>query len=361
MALLNWIAAVRELSAPALTVQAQVVDPTLQNRLLWDQFAPRQNVDSLEINTLLEELEVEYTSERRDWNLRGRPIPAKSPGTKRIEMIPIESYFKVEEKEINDLTIRFRNTQPLIQQQIISSIPERTLRLTRANYRRIEKDTFDGWSGGQITRRNPQLGYVAQTFSYGIDTDRYPTASTAWSDPSLNAFDEFVRAVKVADKWVGLCQGAIMRQATWDAIAADATAAISVSSTFPLLRMTNEEIEARLNQELRRQFTIVIFEDTLTVFNDGGYTNTTEVNRWPAEKIGFIPQAGGGAVGVNAFAPVARAYDLTAQAPNAGIDVNGMTVYHEVSNGGREFTVECQVNALFVPFEERIYVLDVGV
>jgi hypothetical protein len=312
-------------------------------------------------DTLLQELEVEYTAERREWNTRGRPIPGKSPGTKRLEMIPMETYFKIEEKEINDLTLRFRNTQPLIQQEIISTIPERTQRLVRANYRRIEKDTFDAWSSGTITRRNPQLGYIAQSFSYGIDSDRYPTAGTAWSDPGLNAFDEFIASIKVADKWIGLTQGAIMRQATWDAIAADATAAISVSSVFPILRMTTEEVERRITAEIRRDFTVVIFEDTLTVFNDGGYTNTSEVQRWPAEKIGYIPQAGGGAVGVNAFAPVARAYDLTAAAPGARIDINGMSVFHEVSNGGREFTVECQVNEMPVPFEDRVYVLDVGV
>ena len=93
MPVLNWIAAVRELSAAALTVQAQAVDPTLQGALLWDQFMPRRNVDSLEVDVLLQELELEYTSERREWNSRGRIIPMRSPGTKRLELIPIEDYF----------------------------------------------------------------------------------------------------------------------------------------------------------------------------------------------------------------------------------------------------------------------------
>jgi len=152
-----------------------------------------------------------------------------------------------------------------------------------------------------------------------------------------------------------------MRQATWDKVLADATAAISVSTTFPLLRMTNEEIEARLTSELRRQFTVVIFEDTLEVFADGGFTNTTIVNRWPAEWVGFIPAANGGAVGFNAAAPVARAYDLTSQVPDAGIDVRGQSVYHEIRNGGRQLNVEAQLNYFPVPFEDLVYVVNVGV
>lgn len=361
MPMLNWIAAVRELSAAALTVQAQAVDPTLQNTLLWSDFMPRKDVDSLEINVLLEELEVAYTSERRDWNTRGHIVPFKSPGTKRLEMIPVESYFKIYEKEINDLMIRFAGNETLMMQQIGPTIPERTLRIARANLRRIEKDTFDAWSSGVITRRNPQLGHVAQTFSYGISSTRYPTVGTAWNNAGLNAFNEFIKMIATADKFVGITQGAIMRQATWDEIQADATAAISVSSTFPILRMTRDEVEARIRSEIKRDFVVVIFEDILTTFADGGYTNTVDVNRWPALKIGFIPRAGNGTVGFNAFAPVARAYDLSSQVPNAGIDVRGQTVYHEVENGGRGLGVECQVNVMPVPIESRIFVPNVGV
>jgi len=356
MPLLNWIAAVRELSPAALTVQAQAVDPTLQNALLWDQFMPRRDVNSLEIDVLLEELEVEYVSERREWNTRGRPIPMRAPGTRRIEMIPIEDYFKIYEKEINDLAIRFAGNDELIMREIAPTIPQRTLRLVRANYRRIEKDTFDAWATGKITRRNPQLGYALTDFDYNIDSTRYPTVGTSWNNVGLNAFDEFIKMIATADKMIGLTQGAVMRQAVWDEIQKDATAAISVSTTFPVLRLTRAEVEARITQEIRREFTVVIFEDTLTVFQDAGYTNTLEVNRWPDGVIGFIPRANGGAVGYNAFAPVARAYDLSAQAPGAGIDVRGMTVYHEIENGGRGLNVECQVNNLAVPVETRIFV-----
>ena len=77
MALLSWIERVRELSAPALTVRAQTVDPTLQNTLLWDQFFPPRPVESTELDEIMEEVDItEYVSERREWNTRGRPIPS---------------------------------------------------------------------------------------------------------------------------------------------------------------------------------------------------------------------------------------------------------------------------------------------
>lgn len=362
MALFSWVGTVEDFSPAALTVRAQQLDPTLQNRLLWDQFFPRRDVDSTELDEILtEETEVQYVSERREWNTRGRPIPGASPKRTQLEFIPIETYFQIMEKEINDLLTRFRGNQQLMLDQIGPSIPRKTDRIAAANFRRIEKDAFDGWANGIVTRRNPQMGHLSQTFDFNFDAARYPTAATAWDDPSVNAYNEFLTAVRAADLKIGRCGGALMRQATWDVIQAAATSAIGFSTAFPLVVMTPDQIRQRLNADLGRQFTIVIFEDTLTVFNDGGLTNLTEVNRWPAEKIGFIPAANGGAIGFTAFAPVARAWDLTTQVPDAGIDLRGNTVFHEVRNGGRELIVECQMNAFPVPFEDRMFVMDVGV
>ncbi len=362
MALFDWIGTVEDFSAAALTVRAQQLDPTLQNRLLWDQFFPSADVDSTLLDEILtEEVEVEYVSERREWNTRGRPLPMRSPKRTQLEFIPIETYFEIMEKEINDLLTRFRGDRNMMIEQIGPSIPRRTDRIAAANFRRIEKDAFDGWANGIVTRRNPQMGHLTQTFTFNFDVNRYPVAATAWNNVGLNAYREFLAAVREADQWIGRCGGALMRQATWDAIEADVTSAIGYSTTFPLTILTPSQVRDRLNQDLGRQFIIVIFEDTLTVFNDGGLTNTTEVNRWPAQKIGFIPAANGGAIGRTAFAPVARGWDLTDQVPDAGIDIRGNTVFHEVRNGGRQLIVECQMNAFPVPSEERIFVMSVGV
>ncbi len=361
MALFSWIEAIKELSAGALTVRAQAVDPTLQNRLLWDQFAPRQDVDSTELETLLEGAEVEYVGERREWDTRGRPIAQPTVSAEKLEFIPIETTFTVMEKEINDLMMRFVGNQQLMVNQIAPTIPKRTDRLVNANYRRIEKDTFDGWATRAMTRRNPTLGnQTTYTYTF-VPAAQYPTVPTAWDDASVNAFQEFVKSIPVAEKVIGLVDGVIMRQVDFDLLVEDANDAVAFGTTFPILKLTSAQSISRIREELRKpNFIILIYEDTLTVFNDGGITNTTEVDRWPVGKIGFIPAAGGGAVGFNAFAPVVRAYDLTSQVPDAGIDVRGMTVLHEVANGGRSLIVECQVNAFFVPIPERIWVLDIG-
>src|SRR5262245_108631 len=123
MALFSWVGTVEDFSPAALTVRAQRLDPTLQNRLLWDQFFPRRDVESTELDEILtEEVEVEYVSERREWNTRGRPIPKKAPKRTQLEFIPIETYFEIMEKEINDLLTRFRGNVNQMMEQIGPSI-----------------------------------------------------------------------------------------------------------------------------------------------------------------------------------------------------------------------------------------------
>lgn len=356
---LQWIEAQRELSAAALTVQAQAVDPTDTGRLFWSQFMPRQNVSDTEIRKLLLEQEKRYVSDRRQWDARGRMIPIDGPGTELIEIQPLESYFKIKEKEINDLTIRFSGNEALMQRAIGPTIPARTLRLVRANYRRIEKDVFDAWSKGTITIRNPQMGNLAQTFSYGHAAGRHATAATAWNDPGLNAFDQFLSWIDAAEGLInGPVNGVILRRATYNAIQADASAAISASG-FPMIRLTRDQFEQRVAAERGRgDFLFMLHEETLLPFTDGGI-DTTQTDVWPAMTIGAIPAAGN--IGVTAFAPVARAFELDRNVPDAGIDLNGMTVYREVENGGRGLTVECQVNAMPMPDESQVATINVGV
>src|SRR5688572_26797707 len=91
-----------ELTAAALTVRAQAVDPTDNGRLSYATFFPRQNVESTKINELTE-LDNRPAADRREWNARGRLIPMKAPEKKAIEMIPIESRDSLSEQEMNRL------------------------------------------------------------------------------------------------------------------------------------------------------------------------------------------------------------------------------------------------------------------
>lgn len=347
----SWLAQEAELSNAALTVLAQAVSPNDQDQLVWDVFFPRRNVDSLEINTI-SDVSFRPTADRREWNTRGRLIPLVTPETAKIEMLPIESYFKIEEQEINKLLTRVMNDQALFRRLIGADIPSRVRSLTEANYRRIEVDAMTAWALGQVTVKDPQTGDTT-VVGFDFDAARYQTAGTAWSDAGVNAYDEFLAWLQDAQDAMGaMPSAAVMRLATYRAIQADAPQGADA------IMLTRSQLVQRVQDDIGSAFNFLINERHVDVFTDGGIVSTP-VKVWPAEVIAAVPQ--GDRVGETAFAPVVRAYEAAAQAPKAGVDVNGMTAYTEVGNGGRELTVECQVNALSIPNEQKVFVIDVGV
>lgn len=351
--MLNWIGASEEFSAPALTVRAQTIPLDDQGNLLWDAFMPRRNVDSVKISTIISEDETRYTADRREWDARGRLIPLATPSGEELEMTPIESYFKIAEREIQELEERTLGDEALMRRLIGVNIPSRIDKLVRANLRRIEYEVFRAWSTGTFVVRNPQLGHVSQTFSYGIDVARYQTAGTVWTDPGLNAFDQFLQWLDAQEDLVGPISGAVMRRATYNMIQADATAAINAGgSAIP--RLTRREFEDRVTNERGRDFSFYIIENTLQLFGDGG-TATTSHNLWPSATIAAVPADE--QVGHVAFAPIARAMQMARANPGARIDVRGMAVFHEFENNYRALTTECQVNAMPVLHEQRIAVI----
>lgn len=350
----SWIQAEDELSAAALTVRAQTISPNDDGMLVWDAFLPRRNVDSTEIRELTS-LDLRVVGDRREWNARGRLIHLEHPDQRLIEMVPIESYFTIEEKEIQKLMERTLGNQDTFREVIGARIPARTDSLIQANYRRVELDAMEAWAKGQITTRGPQTG---RTFlvSFGFDAGRYQTAGTAWDDGGVNAYDEFLSWLEDAIDEVGPIQGAMMRLATLKAIQADAPNPMPGASTD--LTVTRAQLQERVSDELGIPFRFYVMENSLDVYDDGG-RNYTRTKVWPAQIVAAVPQ--GEIVGSTAFAPVARAMELARQAPGAGIDVRGQTVYHDAGNGGRELTVEAQVNAMPIPDEQRMWVIDAGV
>lgn len=350
----TWMAQEEELSPVALTVRAQTVDPTDDGRLLWDGFMPRRNVDQTKLSSLTS-LDVRITSDRREWNQRGRYIPLVTPPGRELEWVPIEGYFRLEEKEINDLMNEVRGNQALFRQVVGVRIPERTEQLARANWRRLEVDVFQAWANGQIVSMNPQTG-ATTTVSYGFDAGRYQTAGTAWDDAGVNAYEEFLSWLEDAIETVGPIQGAMMRIATRNAIVADAPNPMPGAQVG--LRATIPQVEQRISDELGIPFRFFINENTVDVFTDGGVARTrTKV--WPDQKVAAVPQ--GLAVGSTAFAPVLRAYEISNQAPDAGVDLRGITIYHDVQNTGRELLIEGQVNPMPDPDEQKMFVIDAGV
>jgi hypothetical protein len=350
----TWMAAEEELSPAALTVRAQTVDPTDQGRLLWDIFFPRRDVDQTKIASLTTQ-DVRLTADRREWNARGRYLNLVTPPRKEIEWVPIEAYFTLEEQEINTLLNEVRGNQDLFRREIKARIPARTDMLAMANWRRLEVDCFAAWANGEIVTVNPQTG-VQVTVDYGFDTNRYLTAATAWDDGGVNAYDLFLAWAQDAYEAIGSFQGAMMRQATRNAIVADAPNPMpgAISGLTP----TISQVEMRISDELGLPFRFYINENTVETYTDGGIARSS-VKVWPAQHVAAIPA--GNAVGTTAFAPVVRAYDISNQTPDAGVDVRGITIFHEVKGAGRELTVEGQFNPMPDPDEQKLYVIDAGV
>ena len=349
MADFSWIAEEDELSLAALTVLAQTVDPTDNGQLLWDIFFPRANVDSVDLKDLFT-LDDRPAADRREWNQRGRFIPILTPEQRLMSMVPIEGYDKIDEYEMQKLEEGTFGNEDVVRRVIGVRIPDRVERIAMADYRRLELDAFKAWATGTIVQKNPQKGNT-YTASFGFDSGRYQTASPTWV-AAANAYDEFLAWVEDGISEIGPVAGVALRRATYKEILADAP-------DLPMgVKMTRSQLEDRIQQDLGSPFNFFELENTVDEFTDGGIA-TTSTKIWAAEQVALVPT--GNAVGRAAFAPVRRAMELARQVPGAGIDVRGVTIYYESSNGGRELTIEGQLNAMPIPNEQKMWVIDAGV
>lgn len=343
----SLIPVVDDLSPATLTVLAQTVSPNDLGMLKWDMFFPRENVDSVDLNEITT-LDFRPVSDRRAWNSRGRLIPNLTPDLRNVSIVPVEGYYTWGEYEMQKLAERALGNDAVVNQILGNSIPGKVTQITEANYRRIEVDAFSAWGLGTVTVKNPQTGQT-YTVSFGFDSARISTASTAWDDSSLNAYDEFTAFMEDAVDAVGPTVGAVMRLSTLRAIEADAP------DLQGGVRMTRAQLAQRISDDLGRPFDFFLFDDTLDIFTDGG-TATTSTNVWPAGRIAAVPA--GGRVGRTAFAPVNRAMELARQLPQAKIDQRGMTVYYDEENAGRSLTVEVQCNPVTIPNEQKVFVVN---
>jgi hypothetical protein len=349
MADFSWLAEAEELTPAALTVLAQTLSPNDNGQLLWDIFFPREDVDSVDVSDMFT-LDDRPAADRREWNARGRLIPVVTPEMRKMSMVPIEGYDTIGEKEIQKLMEGSFGNQQILMDQIGVRLPARAERIAMADYRRLELDAFKAWATGTIVQRNPQKGNT-YTASFGFDSARYTTASPTWV-AAANAYDAFVAFLEDGIEAVGPIIGAVMRLATFREILADAP-------DLPMgVKMSRAQLADRLQQDLGSPFQFFILENTVGEFTDGG-TATTAVKIWQAEQVAVVPQ--GQMVGRTAFAPVARAMELSRQVPGAGIDIRGVTIFHEGANAGRQLTIEGQLNAMPLPQEGKLFVTDAGV
>jgi hypothetical protein len=351
MAVFSWISTYRDLSPAALTVRAQALPYNDRGTLLWDRFFPRRNVGSIRLSDITT-LDVRAAADRRDWNAPGRRIPLETPPYRNLEMVPIEAEHVIDEREMQILMERNAGNGDLVIQALRADIPGRVEMLAMADYRRLEYDTFQAWANGTVVVRNPQDASKTYTVSYGIAGSRYTTAGTAWNDVSINGYDAFLAWLDTAASTIGPLRGAMMRRATWNAILTDAPTASGGA------KETRAGLNDRLTADLGYAFEIIENEHSVDIFDDGG-TAKTRTKVWPAQKVAAIPV--GDEVGYTAFAPVYRAQEMAASVPGAGIDSNGVTVYYNEQNSGKELIIQAQLNALTVPDDQRVFVIDAGV
>ena len=350
----SWLASEDSLSSEALTVVAQAVDPTDRGRLTHDVYFSRRDVDSVKLAEI-NDLDYRPVSDRREWNARGRKIPVPTPPIKELEMVPIEAQFDIGEYEQQRLAERTLGNETLFREIVGISIPERTESLALANLRRIEVEAFEAWANGQITAMNPETA-TTQTMSFGFDAARYPTAATAWDDVGLNAYNELISFLRTAMENIGSLGGVLLRQATLLEILADSPNPISPNPGD--IEPTQAQVEDRVSQVFGTRFVFVVNEESFDIFDDAGMP-VTRTKVWPAQHVAAIPENFN--IGQVNYAPVLRAMEMARSVPEAGINIRGQTAYTEISGNGRHLAVEVQVNAMPVPNEQMVYVIDAGV
>jgi hypothetical protein len=351
MAIANWLAGEATLTPAALTVLAQSIDPNNQDEMVWQAFFPRRDVPSVDLQSITA-TENRFVADRREWNARGRRIPILTPVVKPVSIIPVEANFAVDEYEMQKLSEAVGANQEQYRRMAEVRVPDRVRNIVRSVYRRVEMDANTAWATGIITQKNPETGatYTATQLS---DATRYLTASPAWSDTSINAYETLLAFVTAAQAKVGRVVGVRLKTATLDVILADAP-----NLTGDVL-MTKQQLPARVAADLGQPFAFSVSDVTYEPFSDGG-TATTTTAVWPTGLVAAIPA--GGTVGYTAFAPVVRAMEMVDRlGTRPGIDVNGVTVYYDESNTGRGFTVEAQANALPVLDPNKVYVTNAGV
>ncbi len=347
----SWLDQEAALTNAALTVRAQTRSAIDLGAFYHPLLFPRVDSRSVKLSDITT-LDLRPAADRREWNTRGRHIPLVTPPSRDVELIPIESYFKVEEREMQRLMEGTIGNEDIFRAIVGPEIPKRTDGLVMANLRRIEIDAMTAWATGTVVVRNPQGSGADKTVSLAFANDRYVTPTPWTATPSTGtAWAQFLEETYNAQVKIGPVKGAVMRLSTLRALQYTAPLATGSGQSYPLSR---QEIQNRLSAEFGGPFTLITVEDTHEVFTDGGDARTS-VKVWPAGTVAWIPSSG--IIGSTFYAPVARAYAMASANPGAQIDVNGMTVVKEVGNGGRDLTVECQVNALALPNEQAIYVV----
>jgi hypothetical protein len=180
---------------------------------------------------------------------------------------------------------------------------------------------------------------------------------TAWNNSGVNAFTALVNWLKDGQDTIGAIEGVRLRRATFNEIQADAPAAI--------FRITNQVAQIGTNELMRAvedmiggSFYFDIVEGTTDQYTGQG-SATTKTKLWTAQKVAAIPA--GGRIGSVYHAPILRSMDLALNLPQAKVDVRDVAIFPIVQNEGKDLKLDGQLNALPIPDDQLLWVIDAGV
>lgn len=338
---------IRQLSEYELTVQEQARTSENDPTLTYPVHFPIEPVGSVKLADI-EIIDARVIGDRREWNADGRFIPADIPKARLFEMVPLEAWFAIGEREIQHLGERFNGNAQMIIDAAKARITQRVSSLTDANVWALEWESIRAWTEGKIVVMNPQTGLVYEV-SMQIDAARYVTDTTAWT--SSNAFDRLVLYAREARNVIGTIGGIRVRE----------DIALKIAQSAPRLivnetRMTLGQVERYLSEELGTQFRIVTDERAVKKFTGSG--NNREMTKlFPENKVAFIPT--GNVIGRSAAAPIFRAQDLTPISADEEIDVRGQRIFYNSLNSGKAVQVQAQWNVLALPTEQNVFVVNI--
>jgi hypothetical protein len=346
-ALFSWLDAYADLTPANLTIReaARLAENPLDLR--YRAIFPRVGASSIRLSDITT-VDFRPVGGRREWNAQGREIPEKLGPARNFEMVPINPTHHIDERMLQ--LFGESGVQELLRRGVIGSLQTWPQRLADATERQLEAEAFEAWFSGLITVMDPKTGDTV-TVSMGFDqATTYPTAGTAWDDPGEDAYENFLVALQAAQTKMGTVGAARSRRAVFREIVANAPDGPNG------LRPTFSSLQDRVREEGFPDVQLVIDERTYDKFTDGGNA-TSSTNYVPAGKIAFQPS--NGVVGATHVAPVVRAYDFLSGA-NRSL-ANGVVIFRSEKNDGKTLLIEAQENAIVLPDENKVYVVDSSV
>jgi hypothetical protein len=351
----SWITQYQALAPANLIVRAQAVPVFDTGQLTYPRFYERQDSDSIKLRDIVKPI-WRPVADRREWSGNGRPISPKTSNIRDMEMIPIAPNHTLGEYEMQRLLETNGGNAEMARKALGVDVQSRVELLAMAAYYRLEVDANKSWCDGTIVVRDPDTG-TATTYTLPVDSGRYTTAGTAWNNAGVNAFTAFVNWLKDGQDTIGAIEGVRLRRATFNEIQADAPAAIFRIANQVAQIGTNELMRA-VEDMIGGSFYFDIVEGTVDLYTGQGST-TAKTKLWTAQKVAAIPA--GGRIGSVYHAPVLRSMDLALNLPQAKIDVRDVSIFPIVQNEGKDLKLDGQLNALPIPDDQLLWVIDAGV